>query len=144
MPRFFLHLKRGRSIIRDSEGSVLASPDEARAMALQAAREICAEAIKNSRDIAADAFVIADETGRHITFVPMIEVLPKQLRQALRPETISGNTAEPEDSPGLMADGLDEARSEMVRLRHVKAEIKRQTDSCNAIITEIRQRLAVL
>jgi hypothetical protein len=141
MPRFFLHLKHGRNIIRDNEGSELANAEEARATALQAAREICAEAIKNSRDTAADALVITDEAGQQITFLPMTEVLPRRLRRALLPETASGNTAEPETP---LSDGLDEARSEMVRLKQVKAEIKRQTDTCNAIISEIRQRLTVL
>jgi hypothetical protein len=75
---------RGGHLVRDEEGTDLAGPEHARAHALQSARELCADAIKAGRDLDADAFVVADEQGQSLTFVPVVEVLPKRLRDRRR------------------------------------------------------------
>ena len=80
MPRFYLHMKSGARLIKDEEGVDLPSPDHARAQALQSARELWANAIRTARDFGADAFVIADEGGKQLMFVPVTDVLPKRLR----------------------------------------------------------------
>jgi hypothetical protein len=80
MPRFFFHIKDGSDLIRDEEGIDLPSAAHARIEALVSARELWASAIKAGRDIEADAFVIADQDGNQLTFVPFAEVLPKRLR----------------------------------------------------------------
>jgi hypothetical protein len=80
MPRFYLHMKSGARLIKDEEGVDLPSPDHARAAALLSARELWADSIKAAKDLGADAFVIADEEGKQLMFVPVTEVLPKRLR----------------------------------------------------------------
>jgi predicted dinucleotide-binding enzyme len=77
---FFFHVRDGADVIRDEEGTFLASADEARAQVLQSAREICADAIKAGRDLSADAVEIADVEGKRLTFVSFAEALPKRLR----------------------------------------------------------------
>src|SRR5688572_24003830 len=74
MPCFYLHIKDGGRLIRDEEGIDLPSMNDARAMALQSARELWGDAIKAGRDLGADAFVIVDESGG-LTFVPFVEAL---------------------------------------------------------------------
>jgi hypothetical protein len=80
MPRFFLHIKDGHNLIRDEEGIDVPSPAHARAEALVSARELWANAIKAGCDVGADAFVIADQDGKQLTFVSFAEVLPRRLR----------------------------------------------------------------
>lgn len=84
MARYLFHIKDGARLVRDQEGTDLAGPDHARAHALQSARELCANAIKAGRDLDADALVVADAQGQSLTFVPVVEVLPKRLRDRQR------------------------------------------------------------
>jgi Domain of unknown function (DUF6894) len=78
LPRYYFHIKDGAELIKDPEGTELSSADEARSQALKSARELWADAIKSGRDLRADAVVIADEGGQTLTFVPMVEALPKR------------------------------------------------------------------
>ena len=78
MPHFYLHIKHGADLIRDEEGVDLPTLAHARAAALLSARELWADAIKAGRDLGADAFVIVDQEGKQLTFVPVTEVLPKR------------------------------------------------------------------
>jgi hypothetical protein len=80
MPRFFLHIKDGSDLIRDEEGIDVPSAAHARAAAVLSARELWAGAIRAGRDVGADAFLIADQDGHQLTFVPFTEVLPRRLR----------------------------------------------------------------
>jgi hypothetical protein len=82
MPYFYLHLKDGNRLLKDEDGVELPSVEHAREMALQAARELCGEAIKAGMDLVGEAFVIADECGR-VTFVPFSDALPKRLRRTI-------------------------------------------------------------
>jgi Domain of unknown function (DUF6894) len=77
MARYYFHIKDGADLIKDQEGTELATPDAARLQALASARELWADAIKSGKALGADAVVIADEQGG-TTFVPMNEVLPKR------------------------------------------------------------------
>ena len=74
MARYFFHIKDGADLIKDSEGTELATAEEARSQALRSARELWANAIKSGRILDADAVVVADESGQ-LTFVPMTEAL---------------------------------------------------------------------
>jgi hypothetical protein len=76
MARYYFHIKDGAELIRDPEGSNLATAEDARSQALQSARELWADAIKSGQRLGADAIVIADEIGG-LTIVPMTEALPK-------------------------------------------------------------------
>jgi hypothetical protein len=78
MARYYFHIKDGADLVKDQEGTELASPDAARAQALRSAQELWADAIKSGKPLGADAVVIADEQGGTLTFVPMNEALPKR------------------------------------------------------------------
>ncbi len=80
MPRFFLHIKQGAHLIRDDEGAILPSAEDARMEAVAAAREICANAIKRGGSLEADAIVITDDEDRWVMFVPVSAALPAQVR----------------------------------------------------------------
>ncbi len=80
MPRFFLHIKQGAHLLRDEEGSILPTVADARMQALEAAREICTNAIRRGSDLEADAIVITDQDDQWVMFVPVSEALPAQLR----------------------------------------------------------------
>jgi hypothetical protein len=75
MARYYFHIKDGAELIRDPEGSNLATAEDARSQALQSARELWADAIKSGQRLGADAIVIADENGG-LTILPMTEALP--------------------------------------------------------------------
>ena len=76
--RYYFHIKDGADLIRDQEGTELATADAARVQALRSARELWADAIKSGKPLGADAVIIADEQGETLTFVPMNEALPKR------------------------------------------------------------------
>jgi hypothetical protein len=84
MARFYLHIKEGTHLIRDEEGCNVADFDQARAIAIRSARELCADCIRAGMDITIDAFVIADEQGEQLAFVPLVEALPDRLRSSWR------------------------------------------------------------
>ena len=77
--RFYLHIKDGADLIKDEEGVDLPTAADAQ-QALHAARELVADAVMSGRDLGADAFLVADQNGKQLTFVPMTEALPKRLR----------------------------------------------------------------
>lgn len=86
MPCSFLHIKDGSDLIRDQEGIDVpgAAP---RAIALLSARELWADTIRAGSDLGADAFLISDQDGNQLTFVPFTEVLPMRLRPKSRPKS---------------------------------------------------------
>ena len=78
MGRFYFHLRAGDELIPDEEGIDL--PDFS-AEAIEAARELLAEAIKDGRPEVPEAFVITDEAGRELDTVPLAAVLPRPLKK---------------------------------------------------------------
>ena len=81
MGRFYFHLSDGEEITLDEEGTELPDLSAAEGEAVQAARELLAEAIKSGRAEVPEAFVIADEEGREIDTVPLTAVLPEDLKR---------------------------------------------------------------
>jgi Domain of unknown function (DUF6894) len=71
MRRFYFHLRAGDELVPDEEGIDLSDLSAARREAIEAARELLAEAIKDGRAEVPEAFVIADEEGREIDTVPL-------------------------------------------------------------------------
>lgn len=53
---------------------------DARDQALHAARELVADAVMSGRDLDADAFLIADQDGKQLTYLPLTDALPERLR----------------------------------------------------------------
>src|SRR5258708_1004810 len=81
MRRFYFHLRARDELVPDDEGIDLPDFSAARREAIEAARELLAEAIKEGRAEVPEAFVIADEDGREIDTVPLAAVLPENLKR---------------------------------------------------------------
>jgi len=85
MPTYFFHLQqRDGRLIQDQEGCELSGPEEVRSEALDAGRELWAEACKTGRDVTSETFVIADEDGRPVMSVSLADALPELLRRATK------------------------------------------------------------
>ena len=71
MRRYFLNIVRGRTFIPDPEGDDLPGDEQAREHAETVARAMIAERHKfNARRIERWAFIVTDDTGRHVATVP--------------------------------------------------------------------------
>jgi hypothetical protein len=81
MAMFYFHIQTDDLVVEDLEGIELADLAEARGEALEAARDILAEAVRSGDDWVDKAFVIADEHGRHLMSMPMTDAMPKGLRR---------------------------------------------------------------
>ena len=81
MGRFYFHLKDGDRIITDEDGLDLPDLDAARREAILGARELLADAIKAGKSKVPDALVIADEAGRALEVVPLVDLLPEPLKK---------------------------------------------------------------
>jgi hypothetical protein len=80
MARFYIHLRHGDQIERDTEGEDFADLPAARSEALRCAREILADAIRSAQnDLPLECFIIADVKGRELATISLKEVLPKDL-----------------------------------------------------------------
>jgi hypothetical protein len=139
MPRYFLHMKQGARLVRDHEGSMLASREEAHTEAIEAAREICAEAVKNGKEVAADAFIIVDEAGSQIAFLPITESLPMRLR---RTESEKAGERPTSDIVVNLTRQFEAACSTMLQADHLQAEIRQQFNSCAQAVRDIRKKLS--
>jgi hypothetical protein len=88
MARFFIHLKSGGGeLITDDDGIDLQDLREATLEAWQGARELLAEAIKTARHEVPEAILVADESGKTLFELPLVEVLPEPLRKLLKTDT---------------------------------------------------------
>jgi hypothetical protein len=81
MGRFYFHLQSEDRIVPDNERLDLPDLSSAQHEAIEAAREILAEAIRTGKREVPEAFVIADEEGRALALVPFTTVLPRPLRK---------------------------------------------------------------
>ncbi len=81
MGRFYFHLQAQDQIVPDDEGQELPDLSAAEHEAIEAARELLAEAIRSGKPEVPEAFVIADEEGRALALVPFTTVLPRPLRK---------------------------------------------------------------
>ena len=77
MVRFYFHLKEGCELIADDHGTELPSVEAATREALRSARELLADAIRFGVSRVPDSVVIADEAGRTLHVLPMVEALPE-------------------------------------------------------------------
>lgn len=77
MPKFYLHLQRDDEQIQDQEGQEFRSVEEAHAAAMAALCEIAGDAIKASEQVALEAILMEDDTGKLVAKVTT--------RQALQP-----------------------------------------------------------
>lgn len=81
--RYFLHVKHNDEIIEDPDGSDLPDLRTAQLEALEAAKELLANAILSGQEPAGESIAIMDEKGRELASVPLTEVLPTSLKKLL-------------------------------------------------------------
>lgn len=82
MALFYFHLKGDGVLVTDDEGADLPSMSEATRVALASARELLADAIKFGKPQVPEAIIIADEAGRTLLELHLVEILPASLRKA--------------------------------------------------------------
>jgi plasmid stability protein len=81
MRKFYFHLRAGDKLTPDEEGVELPDVSAAHCEAIEAARELLAEAIRDGKPEVPEAFVIADESGRELDTVMFATVLPRPLKK---------------------------------------------------------------
>ena len=69
MPRYYFHIRDGKSLIRDEEGTELADPEAAHAEALASARDLALDAIRSHNPIDGRSIEIVSEFGDAIETV---------------------------------------------------------------------------
>jgi hypothetical protein len=141
MPRFFLHLKQGSELIVDHEGSIVDNAAEAYAEAVRAAREICAEAVKSGKHAAIDAFILADEAGKQVRFVPVADLLAEDSFADRTPRRRNNDGDREIRTYGAPPDGFERSYSEMARFDRLRTEIQQSVRSCQRAIGDIRRQL---
>jgi hypothetical protein len=63
MPRFYFHIISGDTVIEDPDGSELPDLDTAMAEALQSARHLLADKVRNGEIVDGQRFEIRDDRG---------------------------------------------------------------------------------
>jgi uncharacterized protein DUF6894 len=66
MPRFYFYLKESGHMVSDEEGLELASPDVARAEAMDAVREILAQSVRTGEDWDVESLIVTDASPDHV------------------------------------------------------------------------------
>jgi len=80
LSRFFLHQDLGNGILEDPEGMEAADLATAKQQAIQAARQLLANAIMAGTKPIGKAFRITDDAGTLLLIVPFSEALPTDMR----------------------------------------------------------------
>jgi hypothetical protein len=80
MARFFFNLASERGLIGDDEGLDLPDIAAARQAALEAARDLAAQAVRHGNDGPWKAIVVCDETGKLVLELPLEEALPPRFQ----------------------------------------------------------------
>lgn len=78
MLKFYFHVRRGERLELDEEGTEFTSFEDAYDDALEAAREIVAEAILTRQSIDGDSFEITSEDGTLLATIPFSSVIPSR------------------------------------------------------------------
>jgi hypothetical protein len=75
MPKFYFHLRRGRELVPDEHGDILADVETAYLHAFAAAKELWTLTLARRDDPTSYCFEVTDEQGRFIFQLPLAEVL---------------------------------------------------------------------
>jgi ferric iron reductase protein FhuF len=73
MPRYFFHQRLSVGIIPDKVGSDLPDLSAAVAEAIESARELMSEAIREGQDISARCFEVTDQSQKTLLVLPFRE-----------------------------------------------------------------------
>jgi hypothetical protein len=77
MGRYYFHLRQGKTLTDDEEGTDLPDLSAAQREAELTARELLAGAIKHGKRVVADALVVADEGGGVVVTLPLETIIPR-------------------------------------------------------------------
>jgi Domain of unknown function (DUF6894) len=86
MPHFYLHLRRGRDLIADFEGTELSHVEAAYLEAFKSAQELWTMLLAKREDPTAYALEVTDERGRLDFVLPLAEVLQTARKSAGLPD----------------------------------------------------------
>lgn len=71
MPIFFLNVRSGGELVRDTEGQEFSSVYAAQDEAVHAAREMAAEKVRHGLTVDGQTIEVVDETGATVAIVPV-------------------------------------------------------------------------
>jgi hypothetical protein len=97
MRRYFFHIRNGSELIQDQEGTELSDLPSAREAALEDMRHFVGDAIKNGKEVPADAIIVFDDEGRRVAAIPLVAVLPQLVLDVLVPEPESEQMTKSEE-----------------------------------------------
>lgn len=80
MPKFYFHFQRVDCLAKDLEGTECPSLAEAKALALDSAREVIAEDVKRGAPSTLLAVLIEDENGKQLAELKAKDALPETLK----------------------------------------------------------------
>jgi hypothetical protein len=80
VPRFFFHVRKGGSLIRDDEGTEAQNLEAAKEMALQSTRELLADEIKAGATDPIQSIIVADDSGNELLTITARDILPDSLK----------------------------------------------------------------
>ena len=75
MPRFFLNIRDGDTLIRDPEGSEFPDLETARAEAMAGARDVLGDEIKHGQVQDKRQYEITDLSGQVLATIPLMDAL---------------------------------------------------------------------
>ncbi len=73
MPRYYFHIRDGKDLIRDEEGTELADPEAAHAEAMASARDLALDEIRSHNRVDGRSIEIVSEFGAMIDTVAVRE-----------------------------------------------------------------------
>lgn len=80
MPKFYFHFQRADSVAKDLEGTECSGLAEAKAMALDSARELIAGDVKSGASATLSSVRIEDENGKQLAELNAKDALPPTLK----------------------------------------------------------------
>jgi hypothetical protein len=80
MPRFYFNFRNGDLLAKDDEGRDLSGLEEAKTVALVAARELVADNVKAAAKYPLLAVIITNEAGEELVTIPAKDALPEPLK----------------------------------------------------------------
>ena len=80
MPRFYFNFRNGDRLAKGDEGQDLPGLEEAKAVALVAARELLADNVRAAAKNPLLAVIITNEAGQDLMTIPAKDALPEPLK----------------------------------------------------------------
>jgi hypothetical protein len=80
MAKFYFHFQRADNLVKDSEGTECPGLAEAKALALDSARELIAEDVKRGAPATLLAVLIEDDNGKQLAELKAKDALPETLK----------------------------------------------------------------